>query len=165
MPRLTTPNQDYVTFGLAQYLQTNINASYPSKVVIRSIRGYDAVNVPISDFPLLKVFRLYDNYKRNTEFSLSTGIITYSLSFPDVEQLPGILKWMADSINHYLLQYELDTFRTMLPTTNQFGYRAEYRLTKDEITNSVYPYLRFNISLRDDLNDPTLLQTYTPVNF
>ncbi len=148
--RLPNPRRDVVVYDLASYLTKYLNESYPEKIVVRSFREFDDINVPISDFPLLKVYRTLDNYRRGTTYSVSTAVITYSLSFPDVRELPGILKWVADSINYLLLQYELDT-RRCLPLSNKYGYRAEYRLMSSELTRDVYPYLRFNILLLDDL--------------
>lgn len=117
--------------------------------IVRSTRFYDSLNVPLSEFPLLKVYRQNEDFRAGTIYSESDVVITYNASYPNVDRLPGLLHWVAININSILLAYTLDFPLKSPLNVRQRGYRADYRLMTNTVTNSVYPFLRFTLKLRD----------------
>jgi len=117
--------------------------------IVRSTRSYDALNVPLSEFPLIKVYRQDDSFRAGTIYFESSVVITYNAAYPDIERLPGLLHWVSVNVNSILIAYALEFPLKMPLDVRQRGNRAEYRLMTNSITNSVYPFLRFTLKLRD----------------
>ena len=59
-------NEDYLTGHIANYLKRELNRRANEEglnvSIINSYRLYDAFNVPVQDFPLIKVFRTSSQY-------------------------------------------------------------------------------------------------------
>jgi hypothetical protein len=154
---LTRPNS---TQKLANYLKTFLNEQFEKEIlasggtigsdtiIIRSVRNVDAINVPLSEFPLLKVYKNRDIFKKGTLFRTSQGTITYSVSYPQLEVLPNLLDWMSYQINLGLMTYEMAE-NGLLPPPNNEGYVAEYLLSANEQLNVVFPFIRFNINFKN----------------
>lgn len=140
---------------LASYLRDYLNQSYsnqvlvntdlPEGIVVRSIRNYDDPHVPLSEFPLLKVYRNQDQFDRGGLSRNTSATITYSVSYPNLEELPDLLYWASYVVNKGLIQYNYETQHLELPSPNI----SQYLLTVNEITQAVYPFLRFQIRFLD----------------
>ena len=154
---LTRPNS---TQKLANYLHGFINDQFVKEteasnntipentIIIRSVRNYDAFNVPLSEFPLLKVYKNRDVFRKGTFFRTSQGAITYAVSYPQLEILPNLLDWVAYQINAGLLNYA-KIEEDLLPMPNNESYSAEYLLSLNELTQTAFPFLRFNINFKN----------------
>lgn len=154
---LTRPNS---TQKLANYLQTFLNGQFDKEIevsnnsipdntiIIRSVKNYDAIGIPLSEFPLLKVYKNRDIFKKGTLFRTSQASVTYSVSYPQLEILPNLLDWMSYQINLGLMTYER-TEQDLLPPPNNEGYVGEYLLSANELTQAVFPFLRFNINFKN----------------
>lgn len=145
---------------LACYLRDFINQKYKAKqiknpelpegLIIRNIRNYDAVNVPLSEFPLLKVYRLRDKFKRASETTDPTdAAITYSVAYPDLDKLPDLLYWIGKQVNLGLHSYQRTENNLLPPAQNNRDYTVEYLLTANEQLQVVYPFLRTQIQFKD----------------
>jgi len=154
---LTQPN---ATQKLANFLYTFLNDEFKKEIevsnneipsdtiVVRSVKNYDAFNIPLSEFPLLKVYKNRDVYKKGTFFRTSEGTITYAVSYPQLDLLPNLLDWVSYKINSGLMHYA-EIEQELLPNPNNVGYTAEYLLSLNEQTSVVYPFLRFNINFKN----------------
>ena len=154
---LTRPNS---TQKLANYLKTFLNEQFEKEIamsggtigsdtiIVRSFKNYDAINVPLSEFPLLKVYKNRDIFKKGTLFRTSQGTITYSVSYPQLEVLPNLLDWMSYQINLGLMTYEMAE-NDLLPPPNNEGYVADFLLSANEQTQQVFPFIRFNINFKN----------------
>lgn len=147
---------------LAHFLKDELNGAYailrgikpslPEGLVVRSVRNYDAVNIPLSEFPLLKVYRTSDVFFPGTTKCRTSGAITYSLSYPQLDALPDLLYWVSKILNYSLLKYSR-THKAAVPSNNITPYRTDYLLTVNEQQQVAYPFLRMGFEFLDT-NDP-----------
>lgn len=148
---LDSPKHDEFLLKLGRYIADGINHNYrnycPNEVAIRDIIDYDAVNVDISRFPLLKLYRQTDNYEQ-MDVGTTKAIIAYCLTYPEQDRLPGLLKYMSKAINIMLDIYHYN--HEECPSNVILEKRtAEYRIQVNEVTKAIYPFLRFNFSFRE----------------
>lgn len=146
-------------YDLAVFLRDRINERYayertlnpdlPDIVVVKNIRNFDDINIPLSEFPLLKVYRTTDTFKGGTLLDNARAAITYSVSYPNLETLPDLLYWMGKQINFLMHEYN-KSHKHLFPTKifNQ-TYTAQYALMANDLSQSVYPFLRFDIGFED----------------
>ncbi len=140
-----TPFVDTTLEKIAVHVMNQLNLAYPQQKVVQSYRTYDAYNVPTSDYPLIKVFRVTDTFKKGTTSRSSRAVISYSLVLPDQEHLAPIMSWVSFQINKALLNSE---WRVCV-FHEEAGDTAEYRIMLNEVGNPVYSFLRFNIIIKD----------------
>lgn len=148
---LDSPSQDKFLLKLGKYIADGINPAYlthcPEEIAIRDIVDYDAVNIDTSRFPLLKLYRQTDNHESGRSRE-TKAIIAYCLTFPQQDRLPGLMQYMSQAIN-----IMLDSFaykHEQCPENVIVEDRtAEYRIAVSEVTNSIYPFLRFNFTFRE----------------
>ncbi len=117
------------------------------QILANTWRDYDALNVPNSDFPLLCCYRLATAYgRRTTDGRITTLAITYSLTYPQLEQLPDRLKLVADKINEAIISFEnvCESFAI------KSEIRATYGLRKFDMNNAVYPFLQVTANILDN---------------
>jgi hypothetical protein len=152
--------QEEYCYKLAVFLRDYINTKYnearevnpelPEGTIIRNIRNYDAVNIPLSDFPLLKVYRLRDTFKRASFTTDPTdAAITFSVAYPDLDRLPDLLYWMGRQLNMALHSYAKRDLHLLPPPQDNRDYVVEYLLTANEQMQVVYPFLRIQIQFKD----------------
>lgn len=148
---LDSPEHDQFLLKLGIYIAEGINHAYrkhyPNEVAIREVIDYDAVNIDISRFPLLKLYRQTDNYEA-MDVSQTKAVIAYCLTYPDQDRLPGLIKYMSKVINTMLDIYHYN--HEECPSNVILEKRsAEYRIQVNEVTRAIYPFLRFNFSFRE----------------
>lgn len=148
--RHNDPFEDQSCLEIANFLREHLNKAYPQQIVVNSIRCYDAVNVPYSEYPLLKVYRLVDQWEKNTTVRVSQGVISYTLVLPDQESLAPIMSWVSRHINQLMLGHRLVCAGSSPDVMPHQGYRAEYRLMINEVTQKVHSFLRFTFTFKDD---------------
>lgn len=140
---------------LAKFLQTWLNDALkkiePESIACRSTICYDAINPDLSKFPLIKVYRLFDSFEYGRPKSQTSFVISYCLTFPDQNKLPGLLRWVAFEINEALTHWK--QFSQCPPVIQQGGLRAEYRIMANELSQPVYAFLRFNFTGIDYIGD------------
>lgn len=140
--------RDYINEKYRETQEANTNL--PEGLIVRNIRNYDAVNVPLSEFPLLKVYRLRDRFKRASETTDPTdAAITYSVAYPDLDKLPDLLYWVGRQINLGLHSYQRRDKNLLPPAQENRDYTVEYLLTANEQLQVVFPFLRVQIQFKD----------------
>lgn len=142
---------------LATYLYNFINSelakeaeedsSLENLIIIREVYNYDKYGIPLSQMPVLKVFRNTDNYRFGTTIKTTNASVTYNVAYPDLDEMPTILTWMSERINLGLLQYNREYPR--LAHNNVDPYVGEHLLFQDSQQGIVSAYLRFNINFKD----------------
>lgn len=147
---LESPKNDDFLLNLGKYIADGINHDYqvkcPGELAIREVIDYDVVNIDTSRFPLLKLYRLSDEYE-NMDVGKTKAIIAYCLTYPEQDRLPGLMKYISKAINVMLDTYAYSN--QSCPGNVILESRiAEYRIQVNEVTNSIYPFLRFNFSFR-----------------
>lgn len=150
-----TPEVDEAVDYIAKYLYEYINKDYFSyietnpaikhslgDIAIRTYRTYDAYGISNQEFPLLKVYRVSDNWKMGKLLRNSSISISYSLVLPQQDKLMPLLNWMSYEINKHLLspncQVKIDP-----------GVRVQYRTMINELGQAIYSFLRADINITD----------------
>lgn len=148
---LESPKNDRFLLKLGTYIADGINYSYRkhygNEIAIREIIDYDAVNIDISRFPLLKLYRQTDNYSQKS-VGTTKAIIAYCLTYPEQDRLPGLMQYMSKAIDIMLDTYYYK-HEDCQPNVVLEERSAEYRIQVNEITNAIYPFLRFNFSFTE----------------
>lgn len=93
----TTPIVDPLLDDMVKSMAGDLNRAYPGHTIVRTTRTYDAYLVPLTEFPLLKIFRLNDTFQQ-VELAASTVTAAYCLVNADIERMPGLTKWVGDRI-------------------------------------------------------------------
>lgn len=136
---------------IAAFLKERLNEAYPQQSgqpvveVVRSTVCYPAFNVDLTSFPLLKVYRTNDNFRKGTTQRYVRGVVEYCLSFPEVATFPGRLQW----VSHHLNKLLLDSEQRMCVRSDENGRSVDYRVTMNEVGQPVYPFLRMSFSFTD----------------
>jgi len=138
--------RDELCYSLGHFLANFLNESYDEAVVVRSMRTYDALQIPLALFPLLKVFRVSDTYKLQTTHSTSLVEISYNITFPEVEELPGLMSFVSDKLNLGLLTYQ-KTVKADFPFDLRSPVTITYLIKQNDIIGQVYPALSTQIPL------------------
>jgi hypothetical protein len=143
---------------LSEYLRDNINQKYadavaknpllPQQYVINGIRAWDDPSVSIAEFPLLKVYRNSDNYKGANPYRSTQGTITYSVGYPNLEELPDLLSWMSMALNTALIEFSFER-NDCFDIAQNPGRTVQYLLMANDAINAVHPFLRTNITFKD----------------
>jgi hypothetical protein len=150
LQNLQSLHREAVTAGTeveSPYYTNQINAlstTTAKSLAVVGTRSWDAFNVPLHEFPLLKVYRTLDVYQRGTTLRTSPVIASYCLTLPEQEELQGGMAWISKTMAGLLLNSQ-----TRLCTIIQEPLQAEYRTLLGENASPVYAFLRFNFRIRD----------------
>lgn len=112
--------QDKLCYHLAGYLASYINdrftKNYPSTniKIIRSVRSFNAFGIPIDQLPLLKVYRVQEQYKARTPHYFLQVKAEYHIPYPIIERLNGILPFVSETLVEALYSYHRN-HKVMLP--------------------------------------------------
>ena len=136
---------------LQNWLNEKLDQTEPGSIACRDTICYDAINPDLSRFPLLKVYRLFDSFEYGRPKSQTQFVITYCLTFPNQDKLPGMLRWVAFEINEALTYWKHNS--QCPPIIQQGRLRAEYRIMVNEVSQPVYAFLRFSFTGIDYIGD------------
>ncbi|NJN10035.1 MAG: hypothetical protein HC836_48505 [Richelia sp. RM2_1_2] len=148
---MNDPNLDSSTYRIAEFLRDGLNYRlykvHKNVVAVRHFVNYNSLPTDLSCFPLLKVYRVSEIFK---DFHSETkATIGYCLSFPDEENIPGILRWAAVNINELLQEYAI-THRGCSPEINlEKDMNAEYRVMSLK-GEPLYSLLQFNFTFTEN---------------
>lgn len=136
--------EDKILTKIVEYLKDELNRNNPieNTVIVNSTRNYDAFNVPITDFPLLKIYRQRSQYLNNNK-RISNLQLQYGLVLPDQEKLMPYLNWIDNQLNLALSQ---TTWRIDI-IIDRNNKSCDYRTLLNELGIPVYSFLRFNFSI------------------
>jgi hypothetical protein len=138
--------KDYLN---SEYAQARLeNPSLPDALIVRTAKEYDAINIPLSEFPLLKVYRGRDSYRKGTTIKDVSATLTYSLSYPELDVLPDLLTWVSEKLNYAFMAFQRDE-KSLLYTQNPSPLSVQYLLMANEQTRTVYPFLRADFTFRE----------------
>lgn len=147
------PERDNVCYFLAKYLADGLNYDLYRRTcnqAVNNILDYDGMTVDVSSFPLLKVYRVSDEYRGDRDFNHTNLVCTYSLIAPEQKKLPGILRWFSVSVNH-LLDYYYFTHEGCCFNVVLSDRTAEYKIMYNEINNFAYPFFRIPFTVEEQV--------------
>lgn len=150
-----TPSIDEAVDYIAKYLFEYINKDYFTyieshpglrqslgDIAIRTYKTYDAYGLANQEFPLLKVYRVSDNWKPGKLIRNSSISISYSLVLPQQDKLMPLLNWISYQINKHLMN-------TSCQVKIEPGVRVQYRTMMNELGQAIYSFLRADINITD----------------
>lgn len=145
------PTCDRLAKFLKDWLNQHLKEIAPDQIACRDTICYDAVNLDLSRFPLVKVYRLADNFGDGHPKCETSFVIAYCLTFPSQDQLPGMMNWASWRIAEALSYWKQNS--SCPPHIQQGGIRSEYRIMANEVGQPVYAFLRVNFTATDYLED------------
>lgn len=124
-----TPLVDPLIKEIADYVGTKLNAAYPTATMVRSVEYYDTYNVPISEFPLLKVSRSTDVFSLDTDMRQGQITLSYCLANVAMSQLPGINNFVSTSVVQALREFQITKQRVIeLGSQISVRYRPMFQI-------------------------------------
>ena len=91
--------------------------------LVNGIRDFDTYNVPLTEFPLLKVYRTSDIFKPDTAKKISTIKIEYCLSYPNQENLSSVCNNINKYIHHVINSLESQINLSIIKNDRQSVYK------------------------------------------
>lgn len=141
---MLSPELDPICKDIVDFLAHELNLAYTKENIVRSVRHYDAYNVPFQSYPLLKVYRLSDTFSIDNSIRESQMGLSYCLLNAELDRLPGITNWVAETITYLLRKYSLHK-QGCLEITG--GIRASYK-TLLQLGQIIYQ-IDFTFGLRE----------------
>lgn len=151
--------QDELCVTLSRYLAEGLNAKFLKEFplytdknikLVKSIRAYDDPQIPLDQFPVLKVIRNSDIYIRgNFKYRKTQLSITYACSFADITNLQGILVYVSEFICESLQEFAL-THKYQLPNDFKDTLSVSYGTGMSQLSQAVFPFLNVNLYLNDN---------------
>lgn len=150
-------NSEYC-LRLATYLSDFLNKEYveerrknpllPDVTIVKTVKNYDSIVNNMAEFPLLKIYRSQDTFKKGTNYRISTVTLTYALSYPQLETIGDTLYWISYKINEGLLNWDIEV-KGEFYKTNPEPPNISYMINASELLNTVYYFLRCSFRIRD----------------
>ena len=150
-----TPYKDEAISYIAEYLFEYINKEFRTfieanpglrsslgDIAVRTYETYDAYHSSTTAFPLLKVYRVNDNWKPGKLNRTSNVSISYSLVVPKQDKIMPLLNWVSYQINKLLLT-------SSCQVKVEPGIRVQYRTMINEVGQNIYSFLRADITITD----------------
>lgn len=140
---------DPVILKILQYLKKRLNEFGQETHgidLVKGIRDYDSFNVPLTEFPLLKVYRVSDNFVPNCAKVVSFIKVDYCLSYPQNENLSSvcnsITKYIHRAINRLDVEINLNVDKSY---TRQGGYQ----IVSGANSQSVYAVISYTFTITE----------------
>lgn len=153
MKLMQKPYTQTVVEFLAEYLNGRIaneaktDDRLKDVLAVRTTRHWDDPGFPLSDCPILKCYKISDQFKFGGEYRNSTARIVYVVSYPNLDFLPSLLDWTSYHINKGLILLD-HVHPNVLAFTNSQPYQSNYLLTANEANQAIYPFLSFDITFK-----------------
>jgi hypothetical protein len=92
--------RDPVIEALALLIRDRVDRGYSQvrqsrERLIQSLWFYDAYQVPLTEFPLLKVYRRDLSFQAQ-DVRTSSVVVNFAFANADIEAMPGLLYWVAN---------------------------------------------------------------------
>jgi len=134
-------NKEYVK-------ERELNPLLPEATIVKTVKNYDSIVNNLGEFPLLKLYRTQDSFKKGTNFRISTITLTYSLTYPQQESIADSMYWISYKINEGLLHWDREV-KGEFYQTNPNPPIISYLINASELLNKAYPVLRCSFQVRD----------------
>lgn len=142
-----SPETDPLCADIAKFVATKLNDAYPKELIVRSVKHYDAYNVPYQNYPLLKVYRTLDSYSIDGGIFDSQIGLAYCLLNAELDRLPGISSWVAENV---ILNLRLYSFYRSGYLEIANSIRANYR-TLLQLNQLIYQ-IDFNFGIKGSID-------------
>jgi len=137
---------DCITRTIGEYIKDNLNVANPiaNTIIINSIRNYDAFNVPVQDYPLLKVSRIRSSHITNDRVT-SNIALDFCVLLADLEKIAAYTKWIDFRTNELLayIVHERNIF------VHKGSRNSDYRITMVELQPVILRILRITFNIHE----------------
>jgi hypothetical protein len=138
---------------LGNYLFNGLNNKLPQEYkeqgykIVNTLYYFDVPTLDISQYPILKIYRLNRSSKRYNPNYTSLVRISYGLAYPDFTKL-GLLNTVAEWLDELLLEYST----TKVPMFRKLEYiedRIEFSTMISSLNQQVFNFLSMLISVQE----------------
>ena len=139
--------------ALGNYLFNGLNNKLPIEYkeqgfkVVNGLFYFDLPTLDISQFPVLKCYRLNRSSKRYNPNFTSLIRISYGLAYPDFTKL-GFLNTVAEWLDELLLEYST----TKVPMFKKLDYiedRIEFSTMVSSLNQQVFNFISVMLSIQE----------------
>ena len=113
--------------------------------LVNSVRYFDDPNVPLTDYPMLKVFRTTDLFFPQSTKQTSQLTLRYCLSYEQMDQIAPLTAIISKLLNSILN----DSFSKIQIEILSKPQRAEYRTLYSENLSAVYAFLNYYFEINE----------------
>lgn len=147
--------RDCIVQKLGQYIKEQLNERLPIEYkrqgwkVVNSLYLIDMPQIPLTDYPVLKVFRLTSTSNRNRTTSNSLIRISYSISYASISHLPNYINWVRKQLDEILLEWSQRLDNPMYSKLTFLDDRYEFNTSISSLNSQVFNFLNVLINLLD----------------
>lgn len=103
-----SPLVDTFCRSLAQFVRDRLNEMYTARTIVSTVRDYDDYDVPIHEYPLLKVFRTGGYGTIGDSVNTSRIRLSYLIKWADHPELPGLWHWLDRVVPILISEYRVN---------------------------------------------------------
>lgn len=141
------PLEDFAEFlfkGLNNRLPTDLMGN--GLRVVNYVSTIEPPNLSNLETPALICNRMNSTYNMRGNYNFKSLIsISYIVSYPLIQKLPKLLKFVERNLYDLICEFEYNRFNNNSSIT--FPIRFEYRTTKGELAQNTHSFLRTIITL------------------
>ena len=143
------PLEDFVAY-LAQGLNTRLPIDLIKKGM-KVVNYYSTIEPNVLsniETPALICNKMNSTYNMRGNYNFKSLLsLSYIVSYPTIEKLPKLLKFVEKNLYDLICEYEFNRFNNN--STITFPIRFEYRTTKGEIAQNTFSVLRTIINIQN----------------
>lgn len=149
---------------IAMYLYEGVRETFdPLHLeIIKTIRTFNDVQIPLVDYPVLKVYAESDSlYIPNTEIVSTKLVVAYGLAFTMKQKVADVSRIVSKELMRLLINASLDYFTFQVDNDQPITTRYETLISPE---NHVYRYSVIDVNVFTRLSDYRNIegQSFTP---
>jgi len=142
----TFPIKDEYMLYTVQYLANKLNAYFNPFIAVNTFVDYNSYNTATSGYPLLKCYRVQDNFLTNMGVSSTLTNVEYAIILPKQDELGAISSRISSVINMALVDPAFyDTTGIKIDRNNPIT--TSYRLSLDDEYKALVGYVTVSFNI------------------
>ena len=140
---------DPVILKILYFLRDRLNdlgQEYHKINLVKGVRDYDSFNVPLTEFPLLKVYRVSDSFVPNCNKVISFVKVDYCLSYPQNENLSSVCNNITKYIHRVINRLDTEINLTVDKGASRQG---GYQILSNSNSQSVYAVISYTFTITE----------------
>jgi hypothetical protein len=143
MDKIADPIISELVAYMRDYLNEQYANTYGKGKLVATTREYDAYLVPLTDFPLLKMFRRSLDYETvNLRQSSVSAVLSFANA--DIEEMPALLYWVSNNFVRGIYQWGIDN-----PHKGKIDPRIQASVTTAVPGDTLLYQLELSLQLRN----------------
>jgi hypothetical protein len=141
---------------MGNYFKTRLNELLPNNykeknnLLVRNIYTIDFPNIPLTEYPILKIYRNATYHSRDSNVRTSRISMWYSTTFQALKNLPGILNFVDYWIIYILREYQFS--QEQMPydfKMKSMPDSTDYLISLNDLNQPYFISLRWLISIEE----------------